>query len=117
MQLLQRGDGDTTTECVSARAGRLEHGGSCSASRPAVPISSNMDISRVAATSDPFCPPAAWPRLPAEKRGSTRLTPSAASCCLSTQRPMQNCATFVRSRQSMQLVRTTPDCRCGTRPR
>eukprot|EP00962_Isochrysis_galbana_P050264 scaffold21707_cov67-Isochrysis_galbana.AAC.3 len=39
------------------------------------------------------------------------MTPSATSCCLSTHRPMQNWATLVRSRQSMQLVRITPRCR------
>mmetsp|Transcript_13962 Transcript_13962/g.42591 ORF Transcript_13962/g.42591 Transcript_13962/m.42591 type:complete len:207 (+) Transcript_13962:1978-2598(+) len=53
-----------------------------------------------------------WPSRGWEAWLAGRI-PRAISCCLNTQRPMQNCATFVRSRQSIQFVRTTPDWRRG----
>ena len=40
----------------------------------------------------------------------------ACSCCPRAVSPYANCATFVRSRQSMQLVRNTPCCNCTLCP-
>lgn len=44
------------------------------------------------------------------------VSPRACSCCPRAVSPYANCATFVRSRQSMQLVRNTPCCSCTLCP-
>mmetsp|Transcript_1547 Transcript_1547/g.4136 ORF Transcript_1547/g.4136 Transcript_1547/m.4136 type:complete len:243 (+) Transcript_1547:202-930(+) len=73
------------------------------------------------ASEPPYCSASALPmpsyssisvcaRLPSESTSGALITPSAASCRPSPASPYANCAMLVRSRQSMQLVRSTPAC-------
>lgn len=68
-----------------------------------LPISSYMSISSRAAL------------LWASMLGMS-ASPRACSCCPRAVSPYANCATLVRSRQSMQLVRSTPCCSCTCCP-
>ena len=70
-------------------------------------MASESPIARYISRSSPA-------KEPSSEISSSSASPSASSCAPSAARPHANCATFVRSRQSMQCERSTP--RCATTP-